>query len=131
MCQVSWRSWAIDSRDGEVDHVLIDGIEVWANAARCWGAAGEGWEIGPSDFPNPYGGQQENQVCFAAVTVEVPCSGSMNILFHSDIDQAEADESWAFSDVEVIGSTGEVVILAEAGASAVGWTNSEVTDTGE
>ena len=29
-CEVSWRSWGIDSRDGEVDSVQINGEEVWA-----------------------------------------------------------------------------------------------------
>ena len=52
-CEISWRSWAIDSRDGETDRVLIDGVEVWSAAAHCWGSAGEGWELGPDDFPNP------------------------------------------------------------------------------
>jgi hypothetical protein len=128
-CQVSWRSWAVDSRDGEVDRVLIDGNEVWSEAARCWGgSAGEGWELGPRDFPNPYGG--DSDVCFAAVTVEVPCQGSLNLNFVSGTDQAEADEAWAFSDVTVIGSNGEVVILEELGASPNGWTNTEVTDVG-
>ena len=42
--------------------MLIDGVEVWSAAARCWGTAGEGWELGPNDFPNPYQGQADNQV---------------------------------------------------------------------
>ena len=102
-CEVSWVSWAIDSRDNEVDSVQIDGVEVWANAARCWNSAGDGWELGPNDFPNPYQGQADNQVCRHMMTVQVPCSGSMHLNFLSGIDQAEADESWAFSDVRVIG----------------------------
>jgi hypothetical protein len=128
-CEVSWRSWAIDSRDNEVDRVLIDGAEVWSNAASCNAqGGGDGWELGPSDFPNPYGGADE--VCFAANIVEVKCSGTMVLNFVSGINQAEADESWAFSDVTVIGSNGAVVILDEFGASADGWSNSEVTDVG-
>eukprot|EP01050_Picozoa_sp_SAG11_P017922 SAG11_NODE_2638_length_3142_cov_17.327637_3_plen_96_part_00 len=46
-CEVSWRSWAIDSRDNEIDSVRINGEEVWSAAARCWGSAGVGWELGP------------------------------------------------------------------------------------
>ena len=136
-CEVSWRSWAIDSRDNEVDRVLIDGAEVWSAAARCWGSdVAEGWELGPMDFPNPFGGEsQNNEVCFAEITVEVKCKDVMVLNFVSGIDQAEADESWAFSDVTVIGSDGAVVILSEKddganGAKAEGWSNSEVTDVG-
>ena len=130
-CEVSWRSWAIDSRDNEVDRLLIDGVEVWSAAARCWGGAHpEGWELGPADFPNPYGGESQDQVCFSANTVEVDCSGTMVLNFVSGIDQAESDESWAFSDVTVIGSNGMVVLLDEMGAEADGWTNTEVTDVG-
>ena len=29
-CEVSWRQWAIDSRDGETDRVLINDEEVWS-----------------------------------------------------------------------------------------------------
>ena len=77
-CEGSWRSWAIDSRDNEVDRLLIDGEEVWSAHARCWGGdRGDGWELGPMDFPNPYGGERQNEVCFSANTVEVDCSGTM------------------------------------------------------
>ena len=104
-CEVSWRSWAIDSRDNEEDSVWIDGTQVWSQRARCWGSdVNEGWELGPMDFPNPYGGQsQNNEVCFDAVSVRVPCSETMHLEFRSGIDQAESDESWAFSDVRVAG----------------------------
>ena len=34
ICEVSWRSWGIDSRDGEVDSVRINGEEVWAMPVR-------------------------------------------------------------------------------------------------
>lgn len=121
-CQVSWRSWAIDSRDGEIDRVIIDDAEVWSQAARC----GDSWELGPVDFPNPYGGR----ACFAIVEVEVPCTETLTLHFSSGIDQAENDEAWAFSDVSVIGSTGTVVILRESGASSTGWSNDVVTDAG-
>ena len=53
-CHVSWRSWQVDSRDGEVDKVLVDGVEVWALAARmnsCTGWTQGGTEF--PDFPNP------------------------------------------------------------------------------
>jgi hypothetical protein len=138
-CEVSWVSWAIDSRDGEVDSVNIDGVEVWANPARCWGEAGEGWELGPNDFPNPYGGQADNQVCRHEVTVNVRCSVSIRIDFLSGIDQGEADESWAFSGVRVIsrpaGAYGNAAQEArtlhqELGADPAGWSNGEVTEAG-
>ena len=45
-------SWAIDSRDGEIDSVQIDGVEVWAMASHCY-QGNDGWENGPEDFPNP------------------------------------------------------------------------------
>ena len=134
-CEVSWRSWALDSRDGEVDSVQIDGVEVWSLASRCYqnvNAPGtDGWELGPTDFPNAdwWG----DAICFTEVTVEVSCSGTMHLNFLSGIDQAEADEAWAFSDVTVIGGYGEVTLLAEdeqGGAAADGWSNSEVTDVG-
>ena len=136
-CEISWRSWAVDSRDNEIDSVLVDGAQVWSIAASCpvpnpsQPVAPTGWEYGPSDFPNPWQGEDDGRVCVAAVTVIVPCSGSVNLQFHSGIDQAENDESWAFSDVQIIGTTGEVVILDETGASSpTGWSNPEITDTG-
>ena len=52
-----------------------------------------------SDFPNPYGGGEE--VCFDEVEVSVACSESITLEFSSGIDQAESDESWAFSDLRV------------------------------
>ena len=33
-CEVSWRQWAVDSRDGETDRVLIDGEEVCSGYSR-------------------------------------------------------------------------------------------------
>ena len=33
-CEVSWRQWAVDSRDGETDRVLIDGEEVCSSYSR-------------------------------------------------------------------------------------------------
>lgn len=144
---MSWRSWAVDSRDGEVDSLLIDGNEVWSLAAHC---PGDGWERGPSDFvssmrlrilalhcltvcrvaalaqPTPYG----QSACFTEQTVEVPCASTVTLLFRSGIDQGEADESWAVSDVTVIGSTGTVVILREDGAAIGSWSSDTITDTG-
>ena len=99
-CEVRWRSWAADSRDGEVDRVLIDGTEVWSMASQCYSGS-DGWEQGPPDFPNPWDGEN-GQVCFQEVRVHVACSGSMNLRFVSGIDQHEADESWAFSGVRVV-----------------------------
>ena len=129
-CEVTWRSWAIDSRDNEVDSVTIDGVEAWSQAVSC---PGTDWEIGPPDFPNPWGGQDDGRVCFQHHVYEAPCSGTMHVVFHSGIDQSEDDEGWAFSDFSVIGATGESTILAEdehGGALATGWTNTEVTDVG-
>ena len=42
------------------------------------------------------------QVCLSESVVVVDCTGSMVIQFISAIDQAEADESWAFSNVQVL-----------------------------
>ena len=69
------------------------------------------------------------------VTRLVDCSpGTLNVRFTSGIDQGEADESWGFSDVTVIGSSGAVSLLRaedeQGGAVAAGWSNSEVTDVG-
>ena len=101
-CEVAWRSWAVDSRDSEVDRVLIDGEEVWAMPInRPDIGCQDGWEEGPADFPNPWGGAEDT--CFDEVEVQVPCSPpSMELSFVSGIDQAESDESWAFSDVRVV-----------------------------
>ena len=176
-CEISWTSWAVDSRDGETDRVVIDGVEVWSAAAFCRnheGAVGEGWELGPNDFPNPYEGQADGevrgatnterpshcrytgghcmaktsdgcpqipaaparQVCLTENVVVVDCSGTLAINFLSGIDQEEADESWAFSNLQVIGSQGETVLLdetrntADDGAVATGWSNGEITNVG-
>ena len=95
-CEVSWRSWAANSRDIEVYRVLINGAIVWSMLSQCRPSGSDGWEQGPPDFPNPWGGQN-GQVCFLEVTRLVACSpGTLNIRFQSAIDQGEADESWAF-----------------------------------
>lgn len=101
-CTVSWRSWAINTRDGEHDKVFIDGQLVWDQAAH-YGGCTDGWETGPADFPNAgWGG-----VCFYDVSKTVPCSGTMSVKFRSDLDQQESDESWAFSDLVIVtGTTG-------------------------
>ena len=162
-CEVSWRQWAIDSRDDEEDSVSIDDEEVWSmvinhltlsvSQARRevvsqndsvsayplsadQGCGNMGWNGGPADFPAPWGGA--GGACFDEITVQVPscaapnlnngpnhlglrwavlldmadgpghlpdlvqvpCSPpSVTIRFDSGIDQAESDESWAFSDV--------------------------------
>ena len=33
-CTVSWKSWAISTRDSEADSVKIDGTQVWRKVAR-------------------------------------------------------------------------------------------------
>eukprot|EP01050_Picozoa_sp_SAG11_P017923 SAG11_NODE_2638_length_3142_cov_17.327637_4_plen_391_part_00 len=169
ICEVSWRSWGIDSRDGEVDSVRINGEEVWAMALRY--NEHTGWEQvrtavlnlfetiawnggtvperpscrqGPSDFPNPWG--DSSNVWFDMVTVEVPCtSPSMELQFLSGIDQDENDESWAFSDVRVVGRPeaggaleceggydidGACYFYYEEEADADGWSNGEITHSG-
>ena len=102
-------------------------------ASRCH-SGDDGWEAGPPDFPNPWTGEN-GQVCFMEVTRLVDCSpGTLNVRFTSAIDQGEADESWGFSDVTVIGSSGAVALLRaedeQGGAVAAGWSNGEVTDVG-
>ena len=75
-CEVSWTSWAIDSRDGENDRVLINDVEVWSAPARCWGSAGDGWELGPDDFPNPCVAHLMLMLMLMMVMVVVLCEGS-------------------------------------------------------
>ena len=103
-CEVSWRQWAVDSRDNEVDRVTIDGAEVWSMAVSRpdQGCGSMGWEEGPADFPAPYGGA--GGACFDEIEVQVPCTPpTLTVNFLSGIDQAETDEAWAFSDVRVVG----------------------------
>ena len=101
LCEVSWRSWAADSRDGEIDRVLIDGTEVWSMASRCY-TGSDGWERGPEDFPNPWNGQN-GEVCFLDVFRQVDCSApSLELRFQSGIDEGEGAESWGFSRVRVV-----------------------------
>jgi hypothetical protein len=107
LCQVSWRSWQADSRDGETDRVSVDGNEVWSLVARFGSCSTYGWTDGGTefpDYPNPWGGQN-GQVCYVDVEVEVPCNGggNMNLRFQSSINQHENDESWAFQNVAVTG----------------------------
>ena len=69
------------------------------------------WSTGPADFPCPAGGQAH----YTDESVVVPCEDSLSLHFHSDIDQAEADESWAFSGVSVqsVGRESRLEALAE------------------
>lgn len=41
-------------------------------------------------------------MCFLEVTVQVACRTMLRVNFLSAIDQEEADESWAFSNVRVV-----------------------------
>eukprot|EP01050_Picozoa_sp_SAG11_P023892 SAG11_NODE_4937_length_1717_cov_2.101978_3_plen_203_part_01 len=99
-CEISWTHWSIDSRDGEPDSLMIDGEEVWQYDGH-YGC--DGWHQGPADFTDSqaHAGTRYDSICYLDVSVEVPCSGTMEVHFHSNIDQEEADESWAFSDFEV------------------------------
>ena len=63
---------------------------------------------GPSDFVQHWdtaGGmsssRDSNDVCVAYERIVVPCSGTLHAHFQSDINQAESDEAWAFSDFVV------------------------------
>ena len=49
---------------------------------------------------------QNGQVCFQEVTVQVACSDTLHVHFLSGIDQAEADEAWAFSGVHIVARLG-------------------------
>jgi len=86
----------MDSRDNEKDHVYVNGKKVWEKVANgfnnCSGWSGKG----PADFPQPWGGKQAQHVCYADVTVDVDCKDKLKLEFRSDINQALADEGWAF-----------------------------------
>lgn len=130
-CEISWRSWAVNSHD-EVDRVLANGVEIWSSTASCSGGTG-GWEEGPEDFSDPRG----LQVCMADVVVDVPCSGpELRLNFVSEFGTDASDETWAFSDVHVVGSDSETVILDETretvfdGATATDWSDELITNTG-
>ena len=99
LCNVSWRSWAIDSRDGELDQAFINDVQVWSAAGHhsC-----SGWNAGRTDFPQAWGG--DNDVCYVDVSVSVACAGSMEVYFQSDVDQGVNDEGWGFSNFRVTAS---------------------------
>eukprot|EP01052_Picozoa_sp_SAG31_P025668 SAG31_NODE_2264_length_6057_cov_6.828634_2_plen_781_part_00 len=58
------------------------------------------WDSGPRDFVQHWNGN-EDDVCFLAERVVVPCFGRLHVHFQSDINQDENDEAWAFSDFVV------------------------------
>lgn len=96
-CEITWTSWSIDSRDGETDRLLVNGDVVWEKAAHytC-----DGWEHGPADFVQHWGGDED--ICMVEERVGVQCTGEeLHLIFTSEIDQGEQDEAWAFSDVHV------------------------------
>jgi hypothetical protein len=98
-CTVSWRSWAVYTRDGEYDYATIDGIVVWKKRAYHSGCR-DGWLTGPRDFPHS---QPSHPACYIDVEVTVPCSGgSLRIEFSSDVNQHEGDESWGFQHLKVV-----------------------------
>jgi len=109
MCAVSWRSWAIDSRDGEVDQLLINGHAVWRQKAQMaftvqtnGNACARGWLQGPRDFPNPWHGTNA-PACYVDRTVAVSCKPNsiMKVTFMSGVDEQKNNEAWAFSDFSV------------------------------
>ena len=99
-CEITWTSWSIDSRDGESDRLAVNDDVVWEKAAH---ASCAGWEHGPSEFVQQWGG--DDDICMSVESVEVMCSGMLHLHFQSDIDQALADEGWAFSDVHGVDQT--------------------------
>ena len=125
-CVVSWRSWAIYTRDGESDRLFIDGNMVWQKKARHSGCR-DGWQTGPSDFPHS---SKQHPSCYVDASVKVPCSGTMKLKFTSGVDQAMNDEAWAFSDLIVHAATAVKAIYAEIGADGHGWSVSKVTNAG-
>jgi hypothetical protein len=109
MCAVSWRSWAIYSRDGEVDQLLINGHAVWRQKAQMaftvqtnGNACARGWLQGPRDFPNPWHGTNA-PACYVDRTVAVSCKPNsiMKVTFMSGVDEQKNNEAWAFSDFSV------------------------------
>jgi len=105
-CGIHWRSWAVDSRDGEIDMLKVNNKVVWraraqmafraqADGSRCQ----RGWKEGPKSFPNPWHGTNA-PACYLDRTVSVPCKANsiMKIEFSSGVDEAVSNEAWAFSD---------------------------------
>ena len=100
--------WGIDSRDSETDSVMINGEEVWSEAINLYPnrCDGMGWETGPGDFPTQDLSGWQGQACFHDVEVVVPCGPpTINLHFHSNIDQHVSNEGWAFSDVAIVASS--------------------------
>ena len=108
----------------EIAHPPLAGTDVvvWEQLAHS--SCAGGWEHGPADFVQHYGAVGDNMVCVAAERVVVPCSGTLHAHFQSDINQAESDEAWAFSDF-VVRSAPEV---GEAGAEGVCCANCQPPD---
>ena len=99
-CTVTWRSWAVYTRDGETDRLYVNGEVVWELVATHSGC-NDGWSAGPSDFPNS---NSDHPACYYDGSWTGSCSGSITLEFTSDINQAEGDESWGFSHVYVTGN---------------------------
>jgi hypothetical protein len=99
-CTVSWKQWCSGSRDNEQDRVYINDQVVWSRDTRSDGHAGslsEQWQNGPNE-----GFDQD--AWYGEESVEVDCSGSLSLHFHSDIDEDRGNEKWAFSDVKIMPS---------------------------
>ena len=76
-CTVSWRSWAIYTRDGEYDYAYINGKQVWKKRGYHSGCR-SGWRTGPRNFPRS---SRSHPACYIDVTVTVPCSGTLTLMF--------------------------------------------------
>eukprot|EP01052_Picozoa_sp_SAG31_P026691 SAG31_NODE_2438_length_5695_cov_2.851501_2_plen_1345_part_00 len=98
LCEITWTSWSIDSRDGETDRLLVNGDVVWEKVAHhsC-----DGWEHGPSDFVQHYGDGEDICMVMESVEVQCPAGEELHLQFTSEIDESEDNEAWAFSDVHV------------------------------
>ena len=97
-CTVSWKQWCSGSRDSEQDRVYINDQVVWTRDTRSDGHPGslsERWQNGPNE-----GFDQD--AWFGEEAVEVDCSGTLSVHFHSDIDESRGNEKWAFSDVKIM-----------------------------
>ena len=97
-CAISWRSRALGSHDHKSDMAHVNGTTVWAHTQSCGhGLMANGAELQTYFWAHCLG------PCQFYLAKHIGswsgwCSGSLSVMFTSNIDQAGSDQGWGFNN---------------------------------
>eukprot|EP01062_Namystynia_karyoxenos_P073117 TRINITY_DN69965_c0_g1_i1.p1 TRINITY_DN69965_c0_g1~~TRINITY_DN69965_c0_g1_i1.p1 ORF type:complete len:3098 (+),score=817.94 TRINITY_DN69965_c0_g1_i1:65-9358(+) len=124
-CTIKWRAWSLHTRDNEESALWMDGVKVWSEfPGHSQLACPTGWtrqyhhrfHFGDKYFGGPHAPQPDQSgifgatpvptsefpACYRDLTHTAACSGTLAVKFTGLVDQDYGDESWGFSNFELI-----------------------------